>query len=150
MNRELQERIEKLKDPKQAQPWGVLTLAEISIMGKAGKANMLTLYRGCEWKTPVADERFADMSYILKPNYEPDPEYIEIKVILFGGTYRLEEVSPNTACKEFPIITADKDFVCFHDPFGKETTNAGDVPGWMRTLAAQDGDIKMHARFEKS
>lgn len=152
MNKELTDRlIERLKKPENAQPLVVYRDYHpelYDIIEKAGSKNCLLL-EGTTWVQALADS--LGRTYILKPDYQPDPEYLEIEIEVGedDGIVSLMKPAPNTKSFWLDVVCRDEAFVCFHDPFGKETTNAGDVPGWMRTLSAQDGDIKMHARFEK-
>ena len=146
----MNELIEKLKDKKQAQPYGLLSDDERDVLETAGKNNCYIYCEGGGWEISHRVSFSYCYAYILKPDYEPEPEYIEIEIEVDGqGMYVLKEGISGCEYKMLWWAETHKDFVCFHDPFGKETTNAGDVPGWMRTLAAQDGDIKMHARFVK-
>ena len=73
------EMIEKLKDPKQAQPFGVLQAyhpKQAEILTTAGKANLLTMYAGGKWKPPINDgsSLYLAETYILADSYKPEPE----------------------------------------------------------------------------
>lgn len=148
MNKEL---IEKLKKPQLAQAFCLRSEDEQAALTKAGPANCMFLSGSEQWTASMNSGSFGPTeTYILKPGYEPTPEYIEIEIVVQGHDVRLDRSEPGyEGHTDLNDAAVNKDFVCFHDPFGMETTNAGDVPGWMRIVAAQHGDIKMHARFEK-
>ena len=153
MNKELQERIEKLKKPELARQVGWLRKyrpEEYSILEMAGYQNRLRLFQG-QWANDTCGLVGGDC-VILKPDYQPEPEYEEIEIVVDGGgALRLKHAITGLHGQlRIDIISSRKNFVCFHDPFGKETTNAGLVPGWMRQLAAQDDNLKMYARFVRS
>ncbi len=145
------ERIEKLKDLDQAQPFWLRSKEEKAVLTCAGADNVLCVSEdhpvGARTTAPAT--QWQRGMYVLKRGYELEPECIEIEVVVDkSGMCVLKRAYP---CEHENIWWASthKDFVCFHDDFGKETTNAGNVPGWLRILAAQDGNHKMHARFVK-
>ena len=144
------ERIEILKDKGGAQAFGLLDPKFRDILEKVGISRCLIFDGNIGWIFTKTDEFYQGLTYILDPNYEPEPEYIEIEIVLFNGSCRLKEQSPNNRGKKLCNVIGDQGFVCFHDDFSMETTNAGDLPGWMRQLAAQDGVFKVHARFIRS
>jgi hypothetical protein len=75
--------IEKLKDPKQAQPYGILSEDEQAVLNKAGMS-MCRVYCGT-WE-PTGGMYFCENSaYILKPDYEPEPEYEDYEIRDTGG-----------------------------------------------------------------
>lgn len=73
--------ITKLKDKTQAQPFGLRSKEEQEVQQKAGRENVL-FFDGREWTTIGGGPGgFADMhTYILKPDYEPEPEYVDWKI----------------------------------------------------------------------
>ncbi len=144
-------RIEILKDKGRAQAFGLLDQEFRNVLEKAEAGNCLIYDGKIGWTFPKASEFYFGLTYCLVPGYEPEPEseYIEIEIIVCGQWLYLKESAPGTSLTAIKDLSGHKDFVCFYDPFGKETTNAGDVPGWMRPVAAQDGDYKIYARFIK-
>ena len=77
--------IEKLKDPKQAQPFCLRSKEEQEILKKAGKQNCLWVGRDEQWHTTEGVLFAADMCYILKLDYQPEPEYVDIPIIKENG-----------------------------------------------------------------
>ncbi len=150
MNKELQERIEKLKKPELAQPLALLSEEEQAIFKKAGPDNMLWLVdcgaRRGTW-ADAGSGKNPGHTYILKPKYEPDPEYIEIELEAVNKGVWLKEEAPGwsgdcSICK----ASMHEDFICFHYMGGAETTNAGQVPNWLRA----NPDQTIYARFVKN
>ena len=77
--------IEKLKDPNQAQPFGLRSPEEQEVFREAGPENSL-LYTVTEsWVTPTGLNG-PNSTFILKPGYEPEPEYVDLEItdILFA------------------------------------------------------------------
>lgn len=73
---EFKDLIEKLRDPKQAQPFGLRSPEEQEVLKKARKRNCLIYMVEDTWETPKECEAFwLAYVYILKPGYEPTPEY---------------------------------------------------------------------------
>jgi hypothetical protein len=88
-----QEMIGKLKKPTLAQPFGLLPESQQDILETAGKANCL-YYGGSGWGQSGGSwpqsvgARFADDStYILKPDYQPESEYVDVPVCQGYGVY---------------------------------------------------------------
>lgn len=78
--------IKELKDPKQAQPYGIYEKyypekAEVFI--KAGDKNCLVLDANT-WQRPRRSGFYPDNSYILNPDYqlESESEYVDLKIIV--------------------------------------------------------------------
>lgn len=72
----------KLKRKDLAQPFGLLNKEEQEVLKKAGKNNLLWLTDMCVWISPVAFSIHPNniSTYILKPDYEPEPEYVDIEI----------------------------------------------------------------------
>ncbi|KKN77668.1 hypothetical protein LCGC14_0357930 [marine sediment metagenome] len=145
MNKEL---IEKLQDPKQAQPLCLRTEAEQAILTKAGPDNCLILSARDYWSlsgnvvnlTPTA-------AYILKPDYEPQPEYEDIEIRVGHGNSLYIQLSGTGSIRTTLYKAANKsNFVCFHYKDGASTRYTGDVPNWLRKAP----DQTMYARFIRS
>ena len=74
--------IEKLKDPKQAQPFGLLSKEQQECLRLANKSHNVRMYHP---RTTLRDDGWQDShnwafdtpwnSYILKADYEPSPDY---------------------------------------------------------------------------
>ena len=150
MNKELQERIEKLKDPKQAQPFWMRTKEDQDILVKAETKNQLVTnpQKFPAWYEPTdVVKAWPDEVRILKPDYKPEQEYIEIEIEVVNKGVWLEDAAPGwtgdcSICK----ASMHKDFVCFHYIDGSETVVPGNVPNWLRLNPGQT----MYTRFVRS
>jgi len=97
------ERIEKLKDPKQVQAFGLLAQKFQAVLEKAGKRNCICLTGtklGPEWTQlgPESSHWATHLTYILKPNYEPEPEYDKVKVLVAKGVLQCGGVRIDCLC----------------------------------------------------
>jgi hypothetical protein len=87
--------LEELKDPKKAQPFGIYEKyypEKASLLKRAGKENCLGyLTRGgkkAEWLTRSVDSdcNFCrGTTYILKPDYTPELEYVDLEIVEHEG-----------------------------------------------------------------
>jgi len=75
--------IEKLKDPKRAQPFGILSPEEQKCLKKAGKANLIS-YSRTGWHNTTGEELFKTDTYAIKPDYHPKPEYVNLEIEEFA------------------------------------------------------------------
>lgn len=140
-------RFEKLRDRERAQPFGVLTKEEQQMLEVARPENCLW-YNGA-W-LPQGSKRFRiPTASILNPEYKLKPEYEEWEIRTNSEGNLAAFNRAGGAERSLAMCEHQPNFVCFHDPFGAETTNAGDIPTWLRTLATQVGEIKVYARFIK-
>ena len=82
----MKELIEKLKDPKQAQAYWMRTIEEQSILFKAGPERTLIVDCGNKHgrKHYVELSEWREQMIILKPDYEPEPEYEDIDIVVKG------------------------------------------------------------------
>lgn len=84
--------IEHLKAKPHAQPFGLRTSEEQEVFKKATRRNCLIYIETDTWRLPSrVDSFFAkDRTYILKPDYEPEPEYVDIEVVLHNKRLRCD------------------------------------------------------------
>lgn len=148
-----QERIEKLQDRNRAQPFWLRNKEEQAVLVTAGPKNCLCLShddpQGFQARTGPTVTSYTER-YILKPDYKPEPEYIEIEIEIDSeGMCVLKESVPGCDYKMLWWAESHKDFVCFHDQFDNKTNNAGNVPSKLRGQTSQGNDIEMVARFIK-
>ena len=142
MDKEL---FEELKNPKLVRPYCFCSAEVKAIFDEAGLA-------GCD--RIGSDGHVAGIvnhpakcpgwCYILKPKYEPAPEYEDIKIVAISGRLVLKRESPSNS----PTITevvARENFVCFHYMNGAKTRIPGDVPNWLRVNFGET----MYVRFVK-
>ncbi len=139
------EMIEMLKDKSKARPLGLLSKEEQGILTEAGRYNCLYYDWRNTWIEWHENTLYSNNTYILKPDYRPEPEYVEIEVVVVGnGVLMLKRPSPNARYQEISNIVGDKDFHEFKDnKTGVCTKNPGSVPAWKR-----EGH-KVYARFVK-
>ena len=72
--------IERLKDKKQAQPFGLRSEVEKEVLKTAGKSNTLYYDGVGNWMELTNPSWCIDSTYILKPGYKPKPEYVDVPV----------------------------------------------------------------------
>ena len=148
MKKELQERIEKLKKPELAQPFGLRTDEERAILRQADKANCIVFTDQNDWivASGAMDWRHTH-TYILKPHYKPKPEYIEIELEAVNKGVWLKDAAPGWTgeCSTYKAATHE-DFICFHFIDGSETVVPGNVPNWRRLNPHKT----MYVRFVRS
>lgn len=146
MTKELQERIEKLKNKQFARPFYMLTLEERKILKKAGEDNCLTSgFRRYPKYVDVHHDitGWNEDIYILKPDYSPGPEYTNIAVVVDAhGLLELEEPLDTGMSKNLPWIVAHKDFLMFVSE-DLSSARIGDAVTWKREKR------KVIARFAK-
>jgi len=85
--------IKQLKEPKQAQPFGLLSKEKQIICEIAGKKNC-SLYTCDGWVKPSSGAFSRSTAYILKPDYQPDPEYVDLEIDIedvFYGVWRTDD-----------------------------------------------------------
>ncbi|MHC4346345.1 MAG: hypothetical protein ACYSUP_16850 [Planctomycetota bacterium] len=79
------ELIAKLKDPKQARPFGLLSDEEQAILERATKRNCLWYTGSNEFCQSLFDGFTVHYTYVLKPDYEPEPDYEDIEIVECRG-----------------------------------------------------------------
>ncbi len=129
MNKELQERIKKLQDPKQARPFGLLSKEEQDCLRKANLCGAVLMYR-VKWTSAAKwDFDCPWNAYILKPDYEPQPEYEDIEVVadvegalrlkhsIFGkfGHLRIDIISSRRGFVRFWYDDDDESYTCLEN-----------------------------------
>lgn len=146
MNKEL---IEKLKDPKQAQPFCLRSEEERVILTKADPSNCLLMSGVNKW-TPSRNHASLSTTdtYILKPDYEPEPEYEDIEVVAdVEGALRLSHaISGKFGQLRIDIISSRKDFVGFFYDINSTHDHCGTASRVAREI--REGH-KVYARFVK-
>ena len=78
--------IEKLKDPAQAQPFGLRSPEEQKVLRKADTQNHLYFDTHGRWLECPNTNYWPDRTFILKPDYEPKPEYVDNVVAMLPTT----------------------------------------------------------------
>ena len=135
--------IEHLKDKSKARPYGLRSPEEQEIFRKAGKPNVLYYSINGTWELLTNPSWYSDSTYVLNPDYQPEPEFIDIEIVPDGIFWKLRESMPgctaNTSLRTAPI---HQKFVQFRtgDTYTRHT---GIATGW-----ANEGD-KVVARFRK-
>ena len=135
--------IEKLKDPKQAQPFGLRSPEEQDVLDKASRKNCL-YYGFTGWNQPPDGTGVftRDVSYILEPDYEPEPEY-EDRPVELGGSGLLEVGGVSIHC-----LLSWPDFVEFFYGADRKSVRIGHIAVHDVATAIREGH-KVYARFVK-
>lgn len=126
-----QEIIEKLKDPKQAQPLCLRSKEEQKILIKAAPKNCLFLCDRLGWTE----------NYILKPDYEPESEWMDVEVKVAG--IRLQVHVPDRGMWPIQSLPSFVKFIKFWRADDESTQAPEDVA----TLIYEGK--KVFARFRK-
>lgn len=113
-----QEIIEKLKRKDLSQPFGLLTNGERVILQQAGGRNCFQ-FAG-SWSPKQISRGFShDITYILKPDYEPEPEFEDCSVHPNSANGRL---SVSRRAWDYALLISDicsePDFMYFFYPYG--------------------------------
>jgi len=75
MNNEL---IKRLKDKNYVRAFGLMLLEEQECFRKVGKENCL--HFDCSWIVPTATHWFPASTYAIKPDYQPEPEFVDLEI----------------------------------------------------------------------
>lgn len=139
--------IEKLKKPELAQPLGLYDEyfpEEAKIIRTAKPENCLYWQFGNKRWTQATSLQLS-LCYILKPGYEPEPEYEDCMVFRNSANGRLSVTRRDwDYAKEIGNVVSEPDFYWFRDIHtGTDSRIPGHVPGWVR----QRHDV--HTRFVK-
>ena len=79
----MKELIEKLKDKNYVRAFGLMTPGEQKLLRKANTSNCLFYNPGGNWLTIRCDMDFGrDRTYAIKPDYQPEPEYVDLEIEL--------------------------------------------------------------------
>lgn len=159
--------IEQLKDPKQAQPYGLYRThcpEKAEVLKKAGWKNRLVLEEGCF--TPdydnigPADARSNlhrnQFTFILKPDYKPEPEYVDKEIYIkkeahveWLGIYKTnyrQDVLPHTFT-HLHCLSSLPGFVCFWLDEGDGYHDGNSYVGPARIAGLIEEGRKIYARF---
>ena len=143
--------IEKLKDKSQAQPYGLLSLQLRKELQRATKTNCLVYSTGGDWQVSSVAAIFAqDNTYIIKPDYEDKPEYVDIEIVV--SHKRLLAIG-NSGLLDGPTsihkLVTRPDFVQFfyHITDGKVILPLDKVATACRM--SENGGPKVYVRFVK-
>jgi len=85
------ETIAKLKDPAQAQPYWMRSKEEQEVLKSAAPNGLVATWSSLfpKWRDNTSEaSALANNVYILKPDYKPEPEYVDCPVFV-GGFNRL-------------------------------------------------------------
>lgn len=119
MDKALYMQIKKLKDPKQAQPFRLLTDEERGVLLKAGPSQCLILCESGSWEDKPSGPYSFCYAYILKPDYQPEPEYEKFEVFMCGGILGIDRPT----FKPLYTLPGLPDFVGFEFIDGSVTTS---------------------------
>lgn len=125
-----QERIEKLKKPDMAQPYGVYIHDKpemARIIDRAGVKNLLILTCAGTWDNVAPIARIVpSRTYILQSGYEPKREYEDIEVVALDVCVCLDERAPG-GCETYFLYDASvrNNFVGFYT-IGCDLHDGGD------------------------
>jgi len=82
----MNELIEKLKDKKKIQAFGLLSKEEQECLKKAGKNNCLVYTIQGDWKKGTA--YFVNVStYAIKPDYKPEPKFVDLEIYEYKDSF---------------------------------------------------------------
>ncbi|KKN75769.1 hypothetical protein LCGC14_0376450 [marine sediment metagenome] len=147
MDKELKERIKKLKDPRKVQPYWIRSKEEQGVLFDAGIKNTLQVTKNLPDGSAHGRELsvWCDQLLILKPGYEPESEYEKCLVFVNSANGRLSVSRSNwDYARDIGDIVSEPDFYLFHDVHtGTDSHIPGHIPGWIR----QGHDV--HAWFVK-
>ena len=147
--------IEKLKDKNRAQPFFMRSEEEQAILIEAGPEFCLTTSAGQypTWNNatgPIACWKLEP--YILKPDYQPEPEYEDIEIIDTGGILGIQNGGHERRFDTFPYdwihLHVIPSLPQFHHFCRADNLNgAVPVASIARIFAKKD---KVYARFVRS
>ena len=138
--------IEKLKKPELAQPHCLRSFEEQKFLESINPDHLVFLNLQGDWVDWPGGPRCVRDTVILKPDYQPEPEYEDWEVFLS---------TKDKLCVRHPVrdrniligeVANEPGFACFHYMDGAETTNDGQVPNWLRANPSQT----IYARFVRS
>ena len=99
----MDEMIEKLKDKNYVRVFGLMTKEEQDCFKNAGSLNCIFYNPGGNWFMLRADMDFArDRTYAIKPDYKPEPKFVDLEVVTSGGF--LGVVKPSNDSADLPFI----------------------------------------------
>ena len=83
----MNELIEQLKDKTYVRAFGLMTPIEQDVYKKVGKENCVYFLgdKGCwDWRETSGDKFSSQIEYAIKPNYKPEPEYVDLEIVQEG------------------------------------------------------------------
>ncbi len=97
MNKELYMRIKKLKKPELAQPHCLRSFEEQKFLESINPDDLLFLNLKGDWIDWLGGPRCVRDTVILKPGYEPEPEYENREIVAISGYLVLKRESPGNS-----------------------------------------------------
>ncbi|HUX47306.1 MAG TPA: hypothetical protein VMV58_04770, partial [Desulfosporosinus sp.] len=96
----MNEMIEKLKKNKIA--FGLMSPEEQELLRKANTSNCLFYNPGGNWLTIRCDMDFdRDRTYAIKPDYQPEPEYVDLEIFALDGWLMVQR---DSNCEFLPYL----------------------------------------------
>lgn len=146
--------IKKLKDPEQAQPFGIYEKyfpEKAAILKKANKENCLLLIDN-NWKNLNSGSFCKHMTYTLKPDYQPEPEYVDLEIELDDGFYGAcsdKGILLPFAFTHLHCLPSLPGFFCFWQEEKNEGYKDTEHISPYVVATRIDGGMKVYARFRK-
>ena len=136
--------IEKLKDKKKVQAFGLMSVEEQACFKKVGYKNLLQYIARTEWAKVFVEQIYDNVTYAIKPDYKPDyqpePEFVNLEIVKgFIGGYL--GVSMNEKAPFLPL--AFTLLHCLPDLPGFERFRLHRNPGEM-DISVQFDDVALH------
>ena len=136
--------IERLKNKSQAVWFKNRTKVEQEVFRKAGKENCRAWLNLRGWADCEGICEFiSNTKYILKSSYQPEPEFIDIELVLSGHFWVLKESMPNCRHNSLVYASSHQQFVHFRTDLGGTSIQIAMACSW-----ANEGE-KVVARFRK-
>ena len=114
--------IEKLQDPNRAQPFGVLSSEEQGVLKRAGMGWTWRFNEVKCWVEVCTTEWCNALTYILKPDYKPEPEYEDCE-IEHSHQNLMARGGPLSGPTSIHKLPARPEFVGFFEEDGQRTFN---------------------------
>ncbi len=83
----MQEIIEKLKDKTKVKAFGLMEPEEREVYKKAGNRNCLYYLVKDSWPSTLSGNFLDANTYIIKPDYQPEPEFVDLEIVMTGGCW---------------------------------------------------------------
>ena len=107
--------IQKLKNKDDPHPFGTCSDEEQVMYRKAGLKNCLIFSGNGWWNEPVQDFQL-DFTYVISPDWEPEPEYDDRPVLISDSGMCGIEIPHTNDTYNVMVAAGDKDFnVYFYD-----------------------------------
>lgn len=144
--------IEQLKDPKQAQPFGLRTPEEQEALKKAGKENCRWLSRSGNWIYEEEHKNFPFciiITYILQSDYQPKPEYVDFEIELDDGFYGARSYTCNYKGVLLPFTFTHLHCLPSLPEFDHFFLEGGQIQHLEHIAESIHNGAKVYARFRK-